>query len=81
MDCTDNGTARVDRVPDGAHDDGGCAGVEPRGGFVHEDHRGVCDQLDGDGEPLALLDGEAELAGDAHDGVAQRLQLDQGHHL
>ena len=63
MDRADDGPACVDSVPDGAHDDGGGPCIQPRGGLVHEDHCGVGDELDGDGQALALLDRETKLAG------------------
>ena len=52
-----------------------------RGRLVHEDDGGVGDQLDGDGEALALLHAEPALPRDAHQRVAQRRQLHNVHHI
>ena len=52
-----------------------------RGRFVHEDDGRVGDQLDGDGEALALLHAEPALPGDAHQRVAQGRQLHNVHHI
>ena len=81
MDGAHHGAAGVDGVAHRPHHDGRGAGVQPRRRLVHEHDAGVGDELDGNGEPLALLHAEAELAGQADDGVTQRLQLHQGHHL
>jgi hypothetical protein len=81
VDGADDGAAGVDGVADGAHDDGGGAGVEAAGGLVHEDDGGVGDELDGDGEALALLRGQARDALQAHERVLQGLELHELHDL
>ena len=55
--------------------------AQTSGGLVHEDDGGVGDQLNGNGEALALLHAEPGAARDAHQRVPQRRQLHQAHHL
>ena len=51
------------------------------GWLVHEDDGGIGDQLDSNGEALALLNAEPGAARDAHQRVPQWRQLHQAHHL
>ena len=51
------------------------------GRLVHEDDGRVGNQLDGDGEALALLHAEPALPRNAHQRVAQWRQLHNVHHI
>ena len=61
MDGADHRAACVDGVADRPHDDGSSTSVQPAGRLVHEHDGRIGDELDRDGEPLALLDAEPIL--------------------
>lgn len=51
------------------------------GGLVHEDDRGVGDELHGYGQALALLHTQASTPRGPHQQISQLRQLHQLHHL
>ena len=66
VDGHHNGPVCVAHIAHNLDDDGGSPGIQAGGGFIHEDDRGACDHLIGNGEALALFHAEAGLAGHAN---------------
>ena len=54
MDGADNGALHASHAACDPHYHSGSVAIQPRGGFIHKHDSRVCDQLDSDGQALAL---------------------------